>query len=160
MFLSSLCNIELSSVSTWHFQAVSLSKRNYEKFQFMKKLAKLRRHASRVSLGSKSLGPINQPTLSPNWGYAIWQEENGYPFFLLTKLGTPNLMRELVTGVGKLSPNFFDPTCVSYKVCKFIHFLLHLCFVASAFVHCSYIRFLNLSLTYRARFSLEKQTIL
>ena len=82
------------------------------------------------------------------------------PFFLLAKLGTPNLMRELVTGVGKLSPNFFDPTCVSYKVCKFIHFLLHLCFVASAFVHCSYIRFLNLSLTYRAKFSLEKQTIL
>ena len=82
------------------------------------------------------------------------------PFFLLTKLGTPNLMRELVTGVGKLSPNFFDPTCVSYKVCKFIHFLLHLCFVASAFVHCSYIRFLNLSLTHRAKFSLEKQTFL
>ena len=44
-----------------------------------------------------------------NWGYPIWQEEEGYPILQEEEKRVPNLVRELVTGVGWLGPNFFDP---------------------------------------------------
>ena len=48
----------------------------FKRRQESNKLTKFRRHASWVSFGSKSLGPINNqpqwPTLSPNWGYPNW----------------------------------------------------------------------------------------